>query len=426
MAKRVGELKVPISEELKISGWEESEQSYQKGNTRQYHKSLQSINRVLDTLGACHRVLVQANNKSELIQEICHAIVTAGGYQMAWVGIARDDKDKSIQPLGYAGDVDGYLGSIRATWRETSKGLCPAGMAICSGKPYIVKNILNDPQVMPWRGEALKRGYASVVALPLISRKRSFGSLSIYTDEANIFQEKELNLLMGLADNIVYGIEALHNRIRRNRAEFEVKNSIEKLQKAFKAIVQVLEQTVGIRDPYTAGHQRRVSDLACAIAGEMGLSQDRIDGIRIAGIIHDIGKIHVPAEILSKPRSLSCLEFNLVKTHPQIGYDVLKAIDFPWPIAKIVLQHHERIDGSGYPNQLSKNGILLEAKVIGVADVVEAMASHRPYRPALGITQALREISDKRGTLYEAFIVDACLKVFNEKNFEFKESALEF
>ena len=134
MAKRAEELKVPFSGELNISGWAESEQGYQKGNNPLYHKSLQSINRVLDTVGACHRVLVRANNKSELIQKICQAIVTAGGYQMAWVGIARDDKDKSIQPLGYAGDVDGYLDSMRATWRETSKGLCPAGMAICSGK----------------------------------------------------------------------------------------------------------------------------------------------------------------------------------------------------------------------------------------------------------------------------------------------------
>lgn len=426
MAKRAGELKVPFSEELHISGWEESEKSYQKTNDRLYHKNQQSITRVLDTVTACHRVLVQANNKSELVQEICQVIVAAGGYQMAWVGIARDDKDKSIQPLGYAGDVDGYLDSMRAAWKDTSKGLCPAGMAISSGKPYVVKNILNDPQVLPWRGEALKRGYASVAALPLISRRGPFGSLSIYTDEADNFHEKELNLLMGLADNIVYGIEALHNRIQRNRAEFEVKSSVGKLQKAFEAIVQVLEQTVGIRDPYTAGHQRRVSDLACAIAEEVGLSKDRIDGIRIAGIIHDIGKIHVPAEILSKPRSLSSLEFNLVKTHPQIGYDVLKAIDFPWPVAKIVLQHHERIDGSGYPKRLSKHKILLEARIIGVADVVEAMASHRPYRPALGTTQALREISDKRGTLYEASIVNACLKVFRENNFEFKETALEF
>lgn len=426
MAKRAEELKVPFSDELKTSSWGKSGQDSRKRSSRIYNQNLQSLNRVLDTVSACHRVLIQANYKSELIQNICKAIVAAGGYRMAWVGIARDDKNKSIQPLGYAGDVDGYLDSVQATWGDTTEGLCPAGNAICTGKPYIIENILNDPQIMPWRGEALKRGYASVVALPLISRKGPFGSLSIYTDEADIFHEKELNLLMGLADNIVYGIEALHNRVRRNRAEFEVQSSIGKLQKAFKAIVQVLEQTVGIRDPYTAGHQRRVSDLACAIAVEMGLSQDRIDGIRIAGIIHDIGKIHVPAEILSKPKALSSIEFDLVKTHPQVGYDVLKAIDFPWPVAKIVLQHHERIDGSGYPHRLSKNGILLEAKVIGVADVVEAMASHRPYRPSLGIEQALSEISDKRGIKYEASIVDACLKMFREKNFSFKDSFLEF
>jgi putative nucleotidyltransferase with HDIG domain len=172
-----------------------------------------------------------------------------------------------------------------------------------------------------------------------------------------------------------------------------------------------------MKDPYTSGHQQRVSDLARAIATEMGLSADRQDFIRTASTIHDIGKIAIPTEILSNPTKLTALEFNLIKTHPQSGYDILKDIDFPWPVADIVLQHHERMDGSGYPQGLKEDDILLEARILAIADVVEAIAFHRPYRPAMGINLALEEISRNKGILYDAEAVDACLKLFREKDY---------
>jgi len=165
------------------------------------------------------------------------------------------------------------------------------------------------------------------------------------------------------------------------------------------------------------GHQQRVADLARSIATEMGLSADRQDFIRTASSIHDIGKIAVPAEILSKPTKLTDLEFGLIKTHSQSGYDILKDIEFPWPVADVVLQHHERMDGSGYPHGLKGENISLEARILAVADVVEAITSHRPYRPALGIDVALEEISRNRGILYDADVVDACLKLFREKGY---------
>jgi HD-GYP domain-containing protein (c-di-GMP phosphodiesterase class II) len=174
---------------------------------------------------------------------------------------------------------------------------------------------------------------------------------------------------------------------------------------------------VEARDPYTSGHQRRVADLARAIAQEMGLTEDQVDGIRMSGAIHDIGKISVPSEILSKPSKLSDLEFSLIKTHPIVGYNILKDIDFPWPIAEITLQHHERINGSGYPKGISGNEILLEAKILAVADVVEAIASHRPYRPAHTIDVALNEIVQNKGILYDPEVVAACLRVFKEKSY---------
>jgi putative nucleotidyltransferase with HDIG domain len=190
-----------------------------------------------------------------------------------------------------------------------------------------------------------------------------------------------------------------------------------KLQKALDGIVRATALTVEMRDPYTAGHQKRVADLACAIAGECGLSDDQIEGIRMAGIIHDLGKISVPAEILSKPSRLTQNEFNLIKEHPEVGYDILKELDFPWPIAKMVLQHHEKCDGSGYPRGLSGDEILVESRIIAVADVVEAMASHRPYRPGKGIKKALAEIVNHKGTHYDPEAVEACVKIFKEKTF---------
>ncbi|MBW2306807.1 MAG: PAS domain S-box protein [Deltaproteobacteria bacterium] len=206
----------------------------------------------------------------------------------------------------------------------------------------------------------------------------------------------------------------------RRRAEEELQHSLKKLREATGATIQAMAMTVETRDPYTAGHQKRVTDLARAIAREMGLSQEQIDGIRMAGVIHDLGKISVPAEILSKPGRLSGLEFGIIKNHPQVGYDILKTIKFPWPVARIVYQHHERMNGSGYPLGLSGEDILLEARILGVADVVEAMASHRPYRPALGVDKALEDISQNRGILFDPEAVDACLKVFTKDGFRFE------
>jgi len=196
------------------------------------------------------------------------------------------------------------------------------------------------------------------------------------------------------------------------------KEGVERIRKALGATVQAMAVTVETRDPYTAGHQRRVADLARSIATEMNLPADQIDGIRMAAIIHDLGKISVPAEILSKPTKLTALEFSLIKTHAQSGYDILKDIDFPWPIARMVLEHHERINGSGYPNGLISEEALLESQILAVADVVESMASHRPYRPALGIDAALKEIENNRGTLYDNAVADACMKLFREKGYQ--------
>jgi len=205
----------------------------------------------------------------------------------------------------------------------------------------------------------------------------------------------------------------------REKIEKELLSSNTKLNKLLNDTVTGLVSAIEYRDPYTAGHQRRVTQLAMAIAEKMEFTQEQKDCVRIASMIHDIGKINIPVEILSKPGIVNQYELELMQNHPQAGYDILKDIDFPWPIAKAVHQHHERIDGSGYPNGLKGDEILLEARVIYVADVVEAMSSHRPYRPSKGIDIALDELRKNRGILYDAKMVDICLELFEKDNFEF-------
>ncbi len=207
----------------------------------------------------------------------------------------------------------------------------------------------------------------------------------------------------------------------RKMSHEKLRQSYEQMQKTLQGIVTALTSTIEIRDPYTAGHQRRVSELACMIAEKMSLPKDKIEGIRIASLMHDIGKIYVPTEILSKPSKLSDSEFDLIKIHPRAGYDILKSIDFPWPIAQAILQHHERMDGSGYPDGLPGSEIIIEARIIAVADVVETMASHRPYRPAKGLREAILEIKSGRGIYYDEEIVDICLNLYREKKLRFLE-----
>ena len=252
------------------------------------------------------------------------------------------------------------------------------------------------------------------------------GKESALSDEAILVSKKgkktpidpRLEPIKDDSGNITGVVLAFTDVTARKIAEEELKRSFKQQKIAMEGTVRAIAYTVEIRDPYTAGHQRRVTKLACAIGEEMKLSRDQIEGLRMSGELHDIGKIHVPAEILSKPGQISEAEYTIIKTHSQVGHDILKTIEFPWPVAKIVLQHHERINGSGYPQGLKAKDILLEAKILAVADVIEAMATHRPYRPALSIEESLEEISKNKGKLYDSEVAESCLKVFKEKKFK--------
>ena len=204
----------------------------------------------------------------------------------------------------------------------------------------------------------------------------------------------------------------------KKRAEAEIQRYVLQLKNAFMRTVEVATTLSELRDPYTAGHERRVAEIAVAIGAELGFDAQRQEGLRVAGYLHDVGKISIPAEILSKPGKLNDLEYQLIKEHAQASYEVLKGVDFPWPVAQVALQHHERMDGSGYPQGLKGDTILLESRIMAVADVAEAMSSHRPYRPGLGIEKALTEIESGRGNAYDPVVADACLRLFREKGFQ--------
>jgi PAS domain S-box-containing protein len=243
-----------------------------------------------------------------------------------------------------------------------------------------------------------------------LEMKRKDGT-TVWTEVKASFIRDENQRLVGI-------MGVTRDITERRQAEEKLHQTLDRLTKAVGATIQVLVSAVESRDPYTAGHQLRVADLALTIATEMGLPQDKIEGIRMAGSIHDIGKLSIPAEILSKPTKLTAIEFALIKEHPRSGYEMLKDVESPWPLAQIVYQHHERMDGSGYPRNLKGDEIIMEARIMAVADVVEAMASHRPYRPGLGIDAALAEIEKNKGTHYDNTVADACLKLFREKDYQ--------
>lgn len=358
-----------------------------------------------------NQLLLRAKSQPELFQQICDLLKQIEYIKFVWIGLTEKGSFE-VKPVAQAGFEEDYLSSIKVTWDDSEYGRGPTGTAIKTGQPFVMRDIENDPRYQPWRKEALKRGYASSIALPLVHERESIGALNVYSERKDAFGDEEVELLMEVAEDIAVGIKSL-------RLEKELEQAYGKLRRAMEGTIQALSTTVEMRDPYTAGHQRRVTELACAVAREMGLQEKRTEGIYIAGLLHDIGKIAVPAEILSKPGTISEGEFTIMKSHPRVGFEILKGIKFPWPVAQIILQHHERMDGSGYPSGLSGEEIYLEARILGVADVVEAMASHRPYRPALGIDKALQEISQNSGPLYDPKVVDACLTLFNQKGFSF-------
>lgn len=373
---------------------------------------LQGANRTLRTLSAAIAALVQADREDELLRQVVQIVAREGGYPLAVVYYAEEDPQRTLTPKAWSDFDGGNYWAGQLTWGDGDAGLLPIAKAVRSGLTQICRDIAKDPAFAPWREASLARGYVANIGLPLSDGQRVFGGLCIYASDLHDFDdEEEVRLLEELARQLAYGITNLRTRREHERHARLLQDSLEQS-------IQMIAGTVESRDPYTAGHQRRVAHLAAAMAREMGLPEDQVTGIHLASIIHDLGNIHIPAEILTRTGKLNEIEYLFIQTHSQVGYDILKDVKFPWPIATIILQHHERLDGSGYPQGLKGEEILLEARIIAVADVVEAISSHRTYRPSLGLTAALGEIEGHRGLWFDARAVDACLKLFRDLGYQ--------
>jgi len=355
-------------------------------------RSLRRINRALETLSSGNEALVRATSERELLTSMCRVLVEVGEHRGAEIAFVRE-ADGRLETVASAGE-----GTALPAAGDPTDTL--AREAIETGRAQVAS------EDAPPKGEATR---LAVAAIPLFRGARTIGTIVIRTAQLD---GEELRLLAELADDLSYGLAAL-------RANAENAENAELHERAMRATIQALANTLDLRDPYTAGHQRRVTQLATTLGERLGLPPGRVQGLHFASVVHDIGKIAVPAEILTRPGRLSALEYALVQTHVEAGYDILKGVDFPWPIAEIVRQHHERLDGSGYPRGLSGEEVLIEARILAVCDVVEAMSSHRPYRPGLGLDAALECLTEGRGGAFDAEIVDACVALFREDGFRF-------
>lgn len=375
----------------------------------------------LKTLSACNGILVRAKDEPRLLSDLCELIIEIGGYRGAWVAYAERDEGKTLLPAASAGVDAAFLTALEPTWADVPQGQGLAGRAVRTGMPQLALNLAGEVDSADRRHAIIERGYSSAIALPLSGPEGIFGVIKVYAEAREAFDKEEIALLTELADDLAFGILALRTRLERRRLAVAEHEGAERLKRALLGTIQAVALTVEKRDPYTAGHQERVARLAVAIAQELGWSADQIEGVRLGAVIHDIGKIYVPSEILSRPGKLTDLEYQLIQNHPRVGYEILEGVELPWPVADIVVQHHERLDGSGYPKGLKGDAIIPEARVLAVADVVEAMAVHRPYRPSLGVEAGLEEIQAKRGTRYDPAMVDACARVLRERGFSFDE-----
>lgn len=373
----------------------------------------------LSALSEAAAALARANSTELLVQEVCEAIAAQGPYVLAWVGKAEDDVFKTVKVLGAAGIAAGYIQDIVVSWSESEvTGRGPAGMCIRNNQTSVVVDGEVDSGFIAWRERAEKFGIRSVVGCPIPDglAGKPFGVLLVYSKVPNTFGASEVQLFESLAKEIGFGLRSIERQHKLDDQIHEKELIQERLASALRSTIEAMSKTMEWRDPYTAGHQKRVAQISMAIARELGWENERIQSLYMAAMVHDIGKMAVPSEILTKPSRLTDLEMQMVQGHAEAGYQILKDIPFPWPLAEMVHQHHERLDGSGYPKGLKGNQICDEARVLAVADTIEAMATHRPYRPAKGLLAAMDEIKSEAGTKLDQKVVDAAFKVLNSGN----------
>ena len=384
-----------------------------KGSTQE---ELEKRGWALSALSEAAAALARADSQDLLVQEVCSAIAAQGPYVLAWVGKAEDDQNKTVTVLGGAGSAIAYVQDIAVSWSDQNvTGLGPGGIAIRTQLPYVVHDTEIDEGFLSWRIRAREYGMRSAIGCPIPDSEGAhpFGVLLVYSKVPNAFGASEVQLFDSLAQEIGFGLRSIERQHKLDDQIHEKQQTQERLAAALRSTIEAMSKTMEWRDPYTAGHQRRVALISMAIARKLGWPEEDIQALYMAAMVHDIGKVAVPAEILTKPTHLTTLEMQMVQGHVEAGYQILKDIPFPWPIAEMVHQHHERLDGTGYPNGLKGDQICKQARVLAVADTIEAMATHRPYRSAKGLVAAMEEIRAEAGTKLDSKVVAAAFDLMD-------------
>ena len=361
-------------------------------------------------------IISQVGDFDCFLQESCEIIHDLDSYDLIWLGLWEDEK-KLLIPRAIASSSPQYDQVPLLSVNNLHSLLTPEREALLKAQPILASVSQMKKKNREWAELLSQLGLQTVVCFPLVYQQKIYGLINLYSSEEKKFHDNEFSVLAGVADLLAFKIHAHQEESERKRLELEVELQAQKLRKTMEMTIQALAVTIEMRDPYTAGHQRRVAQLASRIAQEMRLEEEQILNVRLAGIIHDIGKIYIPVEILTKPGRLNDYEISMIRSHPRFGFDIIKETDLPKKIGDIIIQHHERMDGSGYPLGLAGEEIHLESRILSVADVVEAMSSHRPYRPALGLEAALEEINQHKEFLFDPDVVDICLDLFAEQKF---------
>jgi PAS domain S-box-containing protein len=362
--------------------------------------------------------LWQKHTAESLLEAICQAITRESTYVLAWVGIAEHGPGKQIRVAAVSGSATAYVDGLELSWAEDGPGgQGAAAICIRSKQLQAIVDTETSPVFAPWADRARQFGIRSGLSIPFVSNGSLNGALVVYSARPNAFEPVAIEVFQHLAEEIGHGLHGIEQERQLHAEREQLAKAERQLTEALSAMVAPIVTAMEMRDPYTAGHQSRVAEIACAIANELGWTESRIQGLRVASVVHDIGKISIPAEVLTKPTKLTKAEREMINGHPETAYTILKDIPFVWPIAEIVRQHHEKLDGSGYPFGLKGDAILPESRVLAVADIVEAMSSFRPYRPPIPLDIVLKEIEMEAGTRLDPEIVRVCISLFREKRF---------
>ena len=361
------------------------------------------------------RILIRAKTIKDLIDGVCEGVTKQRPYVLASVGLAKPGSDKTFEFIGAAGSAVSYLDGLTLSWDENSEfGQGPTGISVRNRKSVVCGDIELANNFGSWIHRARECGIRSSISIPFYENEEPLGIFIIYANQPNAFDAAETELFETLAEELSYGILNIKKQELLEQETIKKLKLQKELLENFELTISAIASTLEFRDPYTAGHQKRVANIAVAIAKELGLADEVVETVKLASFVHDIGKVSIPIEYLTKPTKLSPLEMNIIKEHAEKGYEILKDIPFPLPIANIVRQHHERIDGSGYPLGLKGDDICFEAKILAVADVIESMATDRPYRISPGLESAVIEITNNAGRLYEEKVAEAALSLYQK------------